>query len=363
MSCSNLNDVNVKNRNGVIDMIRGIAIIMVFFVHYGQTFDNPIITRFGQMGCQLFIMLSGYTCSMSLDKDKGLSNFYKKRYESISFGYYTMLVVIVSLNLWCKKMYTQPFIGEGHTGIGAVGCNFLLIHGLLPFCNNNVFPGGWFIGTIVLLYLIHPSVVWLMNRAKRKWAFSLIVIMFMMFVTVIVNYYFHGNFKVMNNDFSYFFFSNQMGCYLIGIYLYQSEKSAQTHKSIVVCGGLVLGLSIAIYLFYCNRKFSFIILPTLIGMVGYLLYIILRKEQSGGSVYKGLCFIGKHSYIIYLVHTIVAWKCAQLARELLINWGILNNGLQFVILLAPSIVFTMILAYILSQIIQVEKIIVRAWIR
>ena len=60
--------VPVGKRSSAIDLIRGIAIWMVFLNHLGQAFDVPFeITRFGQMGCQMFFVVSGFTCCYSFN--------------------------------------------------------------------------------------------------------------------------------------------------------------------------------------------------------------------------------------------------------------------------------------------------------
>ena len=146
------------NRNNTIDFIRGIGIAMIFLVHYGQAFGNPLFTRIGQMGCQAFFFASGYTCSISFKKNTNIKVFYKKRYISLAYGYYTILTVTVFANIIFKLLLNIDFYGT-NTGPVSIICNILMIHGLLPFCNNNVFPGGWFVGTIVIMYLLHPLAV------------------------------------------------------------------------------------------------------------------------------------------------------------------------------------------------------------
>ena len=73
----------IMDRNKSIDLIRGIAIIMVFIVHYGQSFGTPEITEFGQMGCQLFFLVSGYVCCYSYKKCKNAFEFYLRRFQQL----------------------------------------------------------------------------------------------------------------------------------------------------------------------------------------------------------------------------------------------------------------------------------------
>ena len=86
-----------KNHNYVIDFIRAIAIMMVLLVYYGQTFGNPLVTQFGEMGCQMFFFASGYGCSISFNRSKSTKSFYRRRILSIVPAFWTMLTIAVNL--------------------------------------------------------------------------------------------------------------------------------------------------------------------------------------------------------------------------------------------------------------------------
>lgn len=55
----------MKQRDSLVDIFKGIAIMMVVLVHSAQTFDLPkevaYIPKLGQMGCQIFYLLSSFT--------------------------------------------------------------------------------------------------------------------------------------------------------------------------------------------------------------------------------------------------------------------------------------------------------------
>ena len=52
-------------RNPLVDIFKGIAIMMVILVHSAQTFGLPegvnYIPKLGQLGCQIFFLLSSFT--------------------------------------------------------------------------------------------------------------------------------------------------------------------------------------------------------------------------------------------------------------------------------------------------------------
>lgn len=69
------------NRFPLVDIFKGIAIIMVILVHSAQTFELPkginYILNFGQMGCQIFFLLSSFTMIYNF-RGGGKNILYKK---------------------------------------------------------------------------------------------------------------------------------------------------------------------------------------------------------------------------------------------------------------------------------------------
>ena len=82
-------------RNRVIDLYKGIAIIMVILVHSTQRFANLSnvfqIFNVGQFGCQIFFVLSGYLSMKSCEQDK--NRFYRKKFCAIAPGYYLLILI------------------------------------------------------------------------------------------------------------------------------------------------------------------------------------------------------------------------------------------------------------------------------
>ena len=138
-----------------IDIAKGIAICMVILVHSQQKISGIHfqILDFGQMGCQIFFVLSGYTTAMSLKKKK--DGFFLRRYISIAPGYYFMLLITHGINFLLQRWDLTIGFAQNSSLVSLV-INVFLLQGLFPFCNNNVMAGGWYIGTLMLLYLVAP---------------------------------------------------------------------------------------------------------------------------------------------------------------------------------------------------------------
>lgn len=69
-------------RNKQIDFFKGIAIIMILLAHSTQRIEGLNLVNqlfsFGQMGCQIFFLISGYTISLSWKR-------YKEKHSKLSF--------------------------------------------------------------------------------------------------------------------------------------------------------------------------------------------------------------------------------------------------------------------------------------
>lgn len=94
------NAINKPSRNDVIDGLRGIAILLVVAFHYfadsgmssearqlhypfGEKFINTPIIRHGDLGVQLFFIISGYVIAMTLESCRTPFDFAIKRFSRL----------------------------------------------------------------------------------------------------------------------------------------------------------------------------------------------------------------------------------------------------------------------------------------
>lgn len=157
-------------RNRVIDLYKGIAIIMVILVHSTQRFANLSnvfqIFNVGQFGCQIFFVLSGYLSMKSCEQDK--NRFYRKKFCAIAPGYYLLILITVILDALVRLVTNgEHDLGKNTSGI-AILCNVLFLNGILPFCYNNVVGGGWYIGTISIMYFFTPYIYNFLQIINKK---------------------------------------------------------------------------------------------------------------------------------------------------------------------------------------------------
>ncbi len=281
-----------------IFMFKGIAIFMVFVVHYTQPFYltnlERAIPRLGQMGCQIFFVISGYTLCLSLErKPVDLKRFMCRRLSKIAPGYWTMIIVYFILGTMSLSIFENNIFGTSRDGKDIV-INFLLLNGIFSGnANNKVVRGGWFVGTIMIIYILTPLLFKIFNfdyqwwKKKRIWLFPLIIFIISFVIQVIC-----GNFDeryiCLNNNFMYFSFINQLPSFCLGFSLYALSKTRNklVHYTYIITG---VAFGISFFLFFLNIKYAFVFVPTLFSVGVVCLFKLCQEaadKMGGGQQYK-----------------------------------------------------------------------------
>ena len=354
----------------IIDFYKGIAILGVFLVHsrhkFPQMGDFLRIFELGQLGCQLFFILSGFTICFSWNRSRENSvelpyvDFGKKRFRSIWPGYCIMVISMCGFNFLMLNIFKIVPGFKSNSSLTAMICNNLLIHGVLPFCNNNVVFGGWYVGTTIVLYVLTP-LLYKVIIEKRKgniwycWGYSLIV------STVLVVLYRKYQLPVLiqNNGFVYFSFVVQLPCYILGMILYRKyiySEEEKLRKKINIVMECMLWVTI-IFVFYSKFRYKALMFPILVGSAFYLR---LRRKLLHNCVTKGKLLrkigekvavsLGENSYYIYLIHVFFVYEIPNIIFEFLNGANLKYNSKGiYLILLFPLIVLTYFSSGLLKQ--------------
>ncbi len=359
----------MKERNSSIDFLKGLAILAVLLVHTAQKYHLPssvkYVCSFGQYGCQMFFVISGYLAYKSL-KDSSWA-FYKRRLLSIVPGYWLTIALFLVITFAWASLGLSPQYAQCRSFSG-ITANALLWHGFLPFCINKVVPGGWYIGTLVVLYALTPSLKQCLKIVNRPIAFG--VFFAMLILLDIVFQYCVSRINGMselsgNNHFLYFFFLNQLPCYVIGLYIAKSEdctageRRGGIHPSLYLFFGLLL-LVLAFDLTLFTWELSPMLLPALVGVASGLILAAFSQNPLDFARKQGICSMffhsitvyGQFSYSAYLIHTLFAYYFAYIVNKCCARFGISHDLLLFIPVLIIVIFLTFFTAKIYGKIIQ-----------
>lgn len=328
-----------------LDILKGIGILMIIMVHNRHFIMKDMsglrrLINYGQMGCQLFFVVSGmalchswfhmadkYTASDGRFTVKNRiacsGRFILRRYLRLAPGFVIILCVNFLLNvLFIDVLDHYPgFVMNREPA--AILKNLLFLHGLFPDCINSVFPGGWYIGTAFLLYILFPLLVSVFEKlyaARRGFIFMIPVLLLSLncIVIRIVTDLSQNGLYLHNDSFLYYFFTNQLPCFSLGILLYFQEKTGFSSRCPLPVAVLLFAItchaSIRLYLLP-EQDDIYAVLPTLAGFSFYWLAVcLIHAEQSGtarhGRKFPPVDFLakcGSCSYGMYLVHSFVSW--------------------------------------------------------
>lgn len=365
-----------------LDILKGLGILMIIMVHnrhfiMKDTSGLRGLINYGQMGCQLFFLVSGmalcYTWShMSDDDAAGKSGrprlkdrllrvvrFLLRRYLRLAPGFYLILCVNFLLNVLFMDVlgHSPGFIMNREPA--AILTNVLFLHGLFPDYINSVFPGGWYIGTTVLLYAIFPLLVTLF---EKLYAHSNRIIVVLPAVFLALNCLLlwwitklsHGGLYPSNNSFLYYFFTNQLPCFSLGILLYFQEKGQFSRRcplAVSIPLTVVTGVVCVCLYLKPEQDYIYTVLPSVAGLSFYWLAVCLlhiehtRKAPPRSKVWRPLTWFGnflascgRNSYAMYLVHAFVSWYGMKDLTYFLNLYGIAYNDLAlYLILYIPSV--------------------------
>lgn len=176
------------------DLIRVVAMLLVVWFHMNVELIQAEITSpflvthagrtltLGQQGVVLFIMISGATQCISYEKQaalgRGLGQYYKKRFLALMPAFY----VAYFLGYVISRLSSVPFhIGRSFiwTVLGMDG--YLIMKGI----PTAYIVGEWFLGLIILLYMVFP----LLYKLIRKFPKSMLVILLV--YCVMINQFYH----------------------------------------------------------------------------------------------------------------------------------------------------------------------------
>lgn len=282
----------MENRLNYIDALRGYAIIAVIIVHVSQMSILPNslqkIASNGQMGVQLFLIISGFTIFKSMEyRSKNEThvntNFYIRRFFRIAPIYYLSIIGFIVLSHFQKNNVIE---------IGNVLSHILFLNGFNLKWINTLVPGGWVVAIEMMFYVLVPFLFKIIKSLKHSIILfiisSVIAIGIRLFINQPTNYYF------------YMWLPNQLPIFSLGFIYFYIQKDFKKvfsekiiKRVILVTFTLLMGLSFAGELFYTNY--------IIYGLL-FLILVFSFSKYNGLLVNKYINYLGKISYDCYLTH-------------------------------------------------------------
>lgn len=344
-----------SGRDSTIDCLRGVAALMVVAVHVigsSEVCSEFLHTtgQFGQLGVQLFFVLSAYTLSNSLSNSlgKGTISLTRSKYLSFMIKRYFRIAPLFYFGLAIYFLFRIYIGGTLQYSFLSISSNVLLLHGLYltPLASNAV-PGGWTIGAEFIFYLIFPFIfIWVRGKPKRFAFLASASVLFAVLAAIIVYVIAGKPFNITNNGQMYMAISTQFPCFVTGMFAYYIIDHKT--RSILKSSYLNLFFSIITATFVVNfwlsnylQSIKYLLIPSISGLCFFFLLCgLLQLRPKWPSIFPE---IGKRSYSIYIVHFVFVYLLARYIPAELADRGV-NGDLATIISFASITSITFILA-------------------
>lgn len=288
-----------KERLFYLDFVRAIAAISIVITHFNARYlylnppmpEKAVITTtvsniyIGAWGVSLFFIISGAALMYVYEEKCELKVFYKKRFLNI----YPMFWIAYFF-AFCYLFYTNKMV----PGVGAPKVNFLFtILGFDGLLAENIptfyILGEWFLGAIILMYLIFP----ILRSGINKRPLLTWIIILILYGWMIVGYHYNFNSsKIILTRLPEIVFGM---CFV--------KNKAKVNWKIAVTSIVLLIANSVI-----KPEWSMDLQTTYVGILSFLflVYVSYFVKEKWSHAFCGL--VSKYSYAIFLVHHVIIAK-------------------------------------------------------
>jgi exopolysaccharide production protein ExoZ len=295
------------SRGGVNDNMRpmegmrGFAVFLVFLAHYSQAIEgrwpnlaevhelHRVLQAIGQVGVDLFFILSGYLIYGSLiSREQPFLQFMKRRVQRLYPAFTVVFAVYLLLSVVMPSESKIP--GPWSAGVVYIVQNYLMLPGLFPI--KPMIAVAWSLSYEMFYYLALPVVIVGLNLRRRstRWRatfFIALTVTFLAYCGV-----FSGPVR--------------LAMFTAGILLFEvtKRKAFPIPSSGVGLAALVVGLLVTLLPAF---GYKVGVLPTSVLWVTFFLLCLACFERpkswlAQGFAWTPLRWLGNMSYSYYLIH-------------------------------------------------------------
>lgn len=287
--------------------------------------------------------------------------FFLRRFRAIAPGYYfdILLFAVITAAIQLLNLPSYSILGGGNSSIPTEGhlLNLIFLHGLSPKWINTIVPGGWYIGTIALMYITFPMMKKILELTHARNSRTVLLLPWL-FAGISVGFWYltsvcFPDMEIGNNTFVYFNILTQYPCFVIGGALYTFTNThgyLAGRRSVLHCiGAAAVFLAATIVLFYSGNDFLFCLVPFCASSFFACAMLMLIKVVDIDGVrlpekISSLCHkISGVSYEMYLLHTLFAYFLVYYLRKVLQHFGmggIFDYTVVFLVFLVLLIIFS-----------------------
>lgn len=284
-----------------IDFLKATAILLIVFCHMDNYISCYNLIRLvdvyaALIGLSIFFFISGFLLSQTdsvINSIKDIKNFYMKKFIRIFPIYWVALASLVIIFGFLQ-------INPGNVDPYYFCMNSILIHffGLQGIFPTNSIQSMWFVGVIIIFYLLYPIIVYLSKNSFEKFMVS----SFFLILLVILHFFF-GLIDI--NALTYY------PIFISGIFINQIVYSKKNVDESLLKRILTLNIILifAIFLILVFRKFyniNLLFFPSILmicAMISLCIFYLIFTRlfiKIRGNITLIISSIAFGTYAIYL---------------------------------------------------------------
>lgn len=326
-----------KERVLYLDLIRIVGFLMVTSYHfsvsaetvgiesaYTDIFCGIIHIVWAPIAVSCFFMVSGAALIYRYEKELPLKEYYYKRFiGTYPLFWLAYLFAFLEFFYRVKSIPEAPKVSFLLTVIGMDGY-------LYDYVNNFYLIGEWFLGALIVLYILFP--VYRLVMCKCKYIFPVVFLGASIWLLYC-------------NPFAMMIDKNLIVCsmyFVLGMFFEMMRKSPNQRAVAIgrrIAAAAGVGMYVGIYLI--ERSGYFFNTYHVIFVLAISLYMIIMELSEwikSERVQKLIVMVGKHSFSYYLLHHVI------LNRYLQNFSGAVMSGSSIVFLFATSVGYTYLFA-------------------
>ena len=334
-----------KKRIYCFDLLKVISILIVFVHHIMMDlyvvhpmhnliiFDTLIIRpnmNLGMIACGLFVLISGATLALKGREEEPIE-FYKKRLLRVLVPFYIAYVIYFIIRV---ITYNTIFI---YGGVPKWRFIFTIM-GLDEYLSANGFRtftlgvGEWFLGCILLCYLVYPF-LYKVHRKNKYLTFTLMTIWF-----IFINFNYNRFHFVIASHMN---FLCQIYNFYLGIVLIDKEVLSKLKKWLLI---ITIPIILFFYFYMPELLIPDNIKTTIVLVAIFITFYCLEDFISSFEWLKRFTmFSTKISLEIYLVHHFVIYQV-----DYMLGYRSLS-GVETLIVIVFDLIVTIVLAIIVEK--------------
>ncbi len=286
-----------RERVFYLDLVRALATFLIVLTHFNNPYlasgqylltNQPFGIYVGGLGVSLFLIISGAALTFTYQGRMDLRRFYLKRFQNLYPMFWLAWILATSYFFVVRRGF-PPNLAPTRSLIWTV----LGVDGYLANfqVRTAYLLGEWFLGFIVLFYLVFPLLLWLVERAPVPTAVAVVVI-------------YSASFYVLRQHPevpSAILLPVRLPELVFGMYFVRWHRRLRPLVLLPCAGVLVVSGALP-------TQIHEDLATTLVGIAAFLVLVVAGRWVAIGPVREVVSFVAKYSYPIFLVHHVVIYQ-------------------------------------------------------